>query len=200
VGFRAVANMSRRRLMLFIDPKRRFNCADQHDPSWQERAEVAAQLVVGSTATSATTGRLNVADLGCGNERLLPVLQGAFAQPFDYQGYDLHPQSPRVIRLDLQAGLPEQTFDVVFGLGILEYLDDVPLFVERLRAICGTAVISYVTTDLPDSLPPSERRKRSWLTDYTRRELETLFSAVGFNCDDFVWTNAGRTGVWLLTV
>lgn len=88
---RASVAEGRRRLMVLVDPKRRFNCADQDDPSWHERAETAVRLFSGSRNRKGRTVRLEVADLGCGNERLRSVLQQSLAQPFDYQGYDLHP-------------------------------------------------------------------------------------------------------------
>ena len=115
----------------------------------------------------------------------------------DYQGYDLHPQSPAVEQLDVRGDLPARTFDVAFGLGLLEYLDDVDGFLLRLRPLCRAAVLSYVTTDAPDSLPPGDRRQRSWLTDYTREELDARIDAAGFTRRDFVWTNEGHTGLWL---
>jgi hypothetical protein len=195
---RSLLRAARRRLLVAIDPKRRFNCADQDDPSWQERAEVAAELVARSLPTLGKRESVAVADFGCGNERLLPVLRRTLPVTVDYQGYDLHPQSPSVIQLDVQGELPARTFDVAFGLGLLEYLDDVAGFLRRLRPHSRLAALSYVTTDAPDSLPSAARRERSWLTDYTREELDAVVESAGFSQRDFAWTNAGHTGLWLL--
>src|SRR5438067_3352851 len=131
---RSLLRAGRTRLLVAVDPKRRYNCADQLDPSWEERAEAAAQLARRSLPALGVTGSLRVADLGCGNERLQPVLRRTLPIDVDYQGYDLHPQSPAVEQLDVRGDLPARTFDVAFGLGLLEYLDDVDGFLLRLRS------------------------------------------------------------------
>jgi hypothetical protein len=142
-------------------------------------------------------GRLQVADLGAGNRRLRSVLERVLTVPFDYHAYDIRPQSEDVQRLDVQQALPDRRFDVVFCLGLLEYLRDPGDFAARLRPICSLAVVSYVITDAPDSLDPPRRRKRGWRTDLTRVEVELLFGECGYTREALTLVNEGHTGLWL---
>ena len=113
-------------LLRFRHPNRRFNCQDQTKSSWELRAEEAVRLL-GKFSARIRAGdrRVQIGDFACGNERLRPLLEREIGPAFDYHGYDLHPQSPSVERLDLSQSVPARTFDAVFCLGILEYLPDV---------------------------------------------------------------------------
>jgi hypothetical protein len=176
--------------------RRRFNCQDQDAPDWEKRAEAAVGLV--RTAFASSSGeRLQVADLGAGNQRLRSILERELDVPCDYHAYDIRPQSPDVERLDVERTLPERRFDVVFCLGLLEYLRDLDDFASRLRTICRFAVVSYVVTDPPGSLDPAARRTRGWLTDLTRSDVDALFRRNGYIQASFVPTSGGRTGLWL---
>jgi hypothetical protein len=154
-------------------------------------------MLVASPNASRPGRRLQVADLGAGNQRLLHVLERKLTVPFDYHAYDLHPQSKDVRRVDVERGLPSGDFEVVFCLGLLEYLRDLDRFVSRLSTICNRAIVSYVITDPPDSLAPAERRERGWLNDLTQTGLEELFGRHMYTREACVITNAGRTGLWL---
>jgi hypothetical protein len=140
---------------------------------------------------------LQVADLGAGNKRLFGVLRRTLERPFGYHPYDLHPQSEDVRQIDVEQALPDRAFDVVFCLGLLEYLRDLDRFVSGLRAICRYTIVSYVITDPADSLEPAERRRRGWLTDLDRAGIEDLFLRHSYTRQAFALTSAGMTGLWL---
>jgi SAM-dependent methyltransferase len=198
VRLHSVAESLQRRAAALLDPRRRFNCQDQDRPGWHARAEAAVDMLHSFLASDPNAGTLEIADLGCGNERLRRVLTARFGRPFEYVGYDLHPQSERVQRLDVESELPERVFDVVFCLGLVEYLRDPELFARRLHDICGLAVVSYVLADAEGSLPPAERRKRGWRTDYSRVALDDVFTRADFACETFATVDDGGTGLWLM--
>ena len=112
--------------------RRRYNLHLQMSPSWDERAKAAVELF----ARHVTDGSVSVADLGCGNERLRPVLEAALDRGVRYQGYDIHPQLPTTRRLDLRHELPESHFDAVFCLGFLQCLPELDDFVAGLPGVC----------------------------------------------------------------
>lgn len=199
MAFEAARRRLRRRIAILVDPKRRFNCADQRQATWEQRAERAVELLTASpiAARSERSQTLHIGDFGCGNERLRAILHKELQGPFAYRGYDLHPQSPDVTRIDLQHELPRERFDIVFCLGVLEYLSDAEAFVRRLGSACQAAIVSYVTTDASDSLSSPERRQRGWLNDFTRAELEDIFSRNGWVRGDVMTTPDARTVVWL---
>ena len=180
--------------------RRRYNCQDQGAPAWEERAEQAVSLLTSSAVVPSSGGWLKIADLGAGNQRLRSILEQALDVPCDYRAYDIQPQAESVQRLDVGRALPDERFDVVFCLGLLEYLRDLDGFVRRVRTICGYAVISYVVADAPDSLDPSARRARGWLSDLTRFDIEHLFRTEGYAREAFILTNEERTGLWLWSV
>jgi hypothetical protein len=196
---RSLASRIRDGLLRALDPSRRYNCQQQDSPIWEERAVQAVALLMTSSVGTASGGRFQIDDFGAGNQRLLPNLNRELEAPFDYQADDLHPQVTEVLRFDLERELPNRVFDAVFCLGLLEYLRDEDRFVSRLRRTCRYAVVSYVLSDAPASLPAHERRKRGWLNDYTRSGLEQLFRSKGFEFGDFTAIQGGTTGLWLWT-
>jgi hypothetical protein len=162
------------------DPLRHFNLRSQHLPGWEERAEAAVELLRSSPLSDSATGAIWIADIGCGNERLRSRLSAGLRQPFEYKGYDLHPQSDQVVRFDVERESLGDTFDVIFCLGLMEYLHDAVLLVQKLRDSTRVAIVSYVVADSPRAPTSAARRKLGWRTDYTRRELEEIFEANGF--------------------
>jgi SAM-dependent methyltransferase len=183
-----------------VDPRRQFNCQNQGQLTWDERAEAAVELLRSCLGRNGVTGTVRVADLGCGNERLRRILDERLQRPFAYVGYDLHPQSEGVMRLDVEQDMPGDVFDVVFCLGLLEYLRNPELFAQRLRDVCRIAIVSYAVADAADALSPSERRRLGWRTDFTGSQLERVFEANGFERDGFATAPGGATGLWVWIV
>lgn len=178
-----------------------FNLADADSPRWDERAEIAVALLAGHVAEVRhdAGAALRIADFGAGTERLREVLATRFGQPHTYTPFDLHPQSERVVELDVTRRLPDAEFDVVFCLGLLEYVEQLEPFLATLGRRYATLVLSYTVFDAPHPLTAQERRERGWLTDYTRAGLERAFEGLALRIRDFALTNQGRTGVWVLT-
>jgi hypothetical protein len=143
-----------------------------------------------------TAGELQIADLGCGNERLRGVLTERLSEPFRYQGYDLHPQVPSTIRLDVRDALPGQ-YDVAFCLGLLEYLPDLEQFLPRVARFSRFAIVSYVLADSPQALTHEERRKRGWTSSYARSEFVGLCERSGLGAQRFSAIDRGSSGLWL---
>jgi len=161
------------------------------------RAVDAAALLKAAIVDAPQRRHLEIADFGAGNKRLLAVLRRTIETPFDYHPYDLHPQTDDIQRIDVQEKLPDRQFDVVFCLGLLEYLRDLDEFVWGLRGICRYTVVSYVITDPADSLGSAERRRRGWLTDLDRAGVDELFRRHSYTRQAFALTDAGMTGLWL---
>jgi hypothetical protein len=152
----------------------------------------------GRTRGGREAGHLDIADLGCGSERLRGVIEEHLDQRFTYQGYDLQPQVPGTIGMDLGCELPPREFDLVFALGLLEYLPDVGWFLAGLARTASFAVVSYVVADAPDDLSEDDRRRRGWINHYSREDVVTLFDRAGFAVLESLVIEEGRTGLWLL--
>jgi SAM-dependent methyltransferase len=183
-------------------PRRRatpFNLDDAASPAWDERAQVAAALLAQNLdSLPPPQCPLRIADFGAGTERLDAILAGAITRRYTYAPFDLIPQSDRVRRIDVTRSLPVEDFDVVFCLGLLEYVTPLERLLARLAARYPVLVVSYALFDAPDRLTRRERRRRGWLTHYQRDELEAELVRHGFAIADAAITNRGRTGVWLL--
>jgi SAM-dependent methyltransferase len=154
-------------------------------------------LLLMSPLVRSNSKAIRIADLGCGNERLYAILNARLRRPFGYKGYDLHPQSERVTRLDVDREMPGETFDVVFCLGLIEYLRDAEMFAQKLRHTTHVAIVSYAITDAATASTSPERRRLGWRTDYTRADLEKIFEATGFERGGFQTVLNGTTGLWL---
>jgi hypothetical protein len=190
----------RRRIGITVQPRRRFNCQDQDGAMWHERAQEAAGLL-GRSLDCDVDGlsNLDVGDFGCGKEGLRAVLERTLECSFRYQGYDLHPQSMSVVPLDLEQEVPERHFDIIFSLGLLEYMSDVGSLAKSLQLICDRLVVSYVVVDTAPGAPRASRTRLGWRNHHTRAEIETFFTAAGFALGESAVINGGRTILWLWT-
>lgn len=144
-----------------------------------ERMRIAASFVPPGAA---------VADIGCASmqlERFLPP--GTRYIPVDVVARD-----PRTVVVDLNlARLPPLGADVVVVLGVLEYLNDVPGFVQQLQS---DAIVSYAPYDL---MPDRDRAASGWKNSYTTTGLGGLFERSGFAIRDLV-PSPGKHMIWNL--
>jgi hypothetical protein len=160
--------------------RRRYNCDDQ--AQWDERASTAAMVLAQNRSTwEKATGRpVSIADFGAGNERMRSLLDATLGVDHTYHPYDLHPQLPTTIQLNVVEGLPDRDFDIAICLGLLEYLPSIPALATSLREHCRFALTSYVTADGPASIDRPEREQRNWSTHATETDLQADFAAAGF--------------------
>lgn len=179
--------------------RRRYNCGKQGE--WDERANAAVALVSEHVANRerAGSGSVRIADFGAGNERLRLLLQAELQSTLDYRSYDLHPQLPTTTRLDVAREMPDADFDVVFCLGLLEYLPSIPDLARRLGTVCRFALVSYVTSDSPVAIPHEERLRHGWTTHLTAKEIEAAFERAGFRLAGRTTSDGEATTLWLWT-
>lgn len=177
----------------------RFNLSKQERSAWQERADDAVGLWVHNRGDwrPGGGGPLRIVDLGAGNERLREVIQTLVAAPHTYTGYDLEPQQPRTLQLDVLNELPSQGFDLAFCLGVLEYLPDDNDFLERLAPRCSYFLSSFVPCVSGEPAEIAERRRLGWLSHLDRQAHEDRFQRHGYTNVAATMTNGGQTGLWL---
>jgi SAM-dependent methyltransferase len=142
-----------------------------------------------------------VLDVGCGSGRIGEfVLEQAGAQ--HYVGVDFSEPMIELARARLQrfgdraelivedfltAPLGDGPFDVVLALGLFDYLPDPHRFTRRMFALAapgGCVVGSFPTWSLVKG--PIRKVRYEWIGDcpifnYSRRELELMFGASGFD-------------------
>jgi hypothetical protein len=176
-----------------------FNTSKQDRESWQQRSSDAVSLWVESRGSWQPPGQraMRIADFGAGNGRLRGLLAARLPIPHVYLPFDLHPQTPTTVRLNLEEEMPDEAFDLVFCLGVLEYLSSVSAFVGRLSTRCRFALVSfvYVGSAFPGGL--SERKALGWRAHLDRQQLDHEFEQHGFSPVAMRTMSDGQTGLWL---
>lgn len=173
-----------------------FNISRQAE--WEQRAEDAVDLwIAAREALGAGGGRVRVADFGAGNERLRGLLASRLGTEYDYYPYDLHPQQPTTKPLDVRQALPSDRFDLVFCLGLVEYIAGDGDFLQRLSECCHFACVSYVITD--SSLPLTQRQRETagWRSHLSAQQFGALLESSNFRVVSTRRTDGDRTGLWL---
>jgi hypothetical protein len=170
-----------------------FNCADQRTPTWQQRAEVAAELLAGVPGRSGAP--LVVADIGCGDQKLRAALRARGAA-FAYRGYDLLPQAADVERFDVRADALPRPHDVAVLLGVLEYLEDLSSVLARLAAQVQWLLVSHVVRQ-DGGYSAAQLRALGWHQHLAAGELERLVQHAGAVVIERRTAPDGRTLLWL---
>lgn len=152
-----------------------FNCSDQTQWSWVQRAEVCLDLVV-DVLPKHCSGVL--ADIGCGDRKLLRALEGRGLQ-IRYQGYDLNPQSEEVEAFDVRRDLLPSEIDLAVMLGVTEYLEDLPAVLRSLSSQAPRLILSHVIRQ-SDEYTPERRAKLGWLNHLSRDELREIVQNANF--------------------
>jgi hypothetical protein len=171
------------------DGHRPFNCADQATPTWRQRADVCAELLTG--LVPARGAPLQLADIGCGDQKLRDSLR-ACGVSVDYTGYDLLPQTSDVHRFDVRSDLLPRQHDVAVMLGVIEYLQDLPVALGRLARQVPYLVLSHVIRQ-GDTYTPEMLAKLGWVNHLALGELEELLSNSGYAESTHRLTPDGRT-------
>jgi hypothetical protein len=146
-----------------------WSSSAEFDEAWKRRIELMARYIDGP-------GR--VADFGCGMMWLKPLLPAANS----YLGIDCLPRTPETIVLDLNRdSLDGVHADIAFLSGVLEYVEDVPGFVQKLKSRGFRQVIlSYCTLEQHPDMPT--RLNCNWVSH------ESIFSLLGAFLPDFQLT------------
>jgi hypothetical protein len=139
----------------------------EHTGGWTRRAVEAARMLEQCQS---------VVDLGCGGMLLEKYLPSGIT----YVPVDVWPRDARTIVVDLNTqALPDNLkADAVAGLGLLEYLFDVPGLVRACSLRYPTAVFTYNITDAAGAL--SNRLENAWVNSFSRSELEQILTANGY--------------------
>ena len=144
-----------------------------NEKSWLERKRLMSRWI-GNDIHS-------VVDLGAGNMSLKSILpDGVSYFPVDYIA-----RSEKTIVADFNNyEFPNVLVDCCFCSGVLEYINDLEWFVEKLNQTgCKYILVSYSVRQENQTI--EERRSRAWVNDYTLYELVDLFQQRGFILTDW---------------
>lgn len=129
-------------------------------PEWKNRIKEMASYIGEETS---------VLDLGCGSMWLKDFLP----ESVTYYGCDYKSRGPDVLVCDFNKHeFPDIEVDVCFASGVLEYVEDVEWFLNRVSQVSGKLLLSYCTVDdYPDR---SFRKKLCWVNHLSEDELVNL--------------------------
>jgi hypothetical protein len=152
-----------------------FNVADQGAATWSGRAMACARLL--AELPAARRPGATLADVGCGDGKLREAL-AALGLPIAWRGYDLHPQSADVARLDVRRAPPPPA-TVVALLGVADYVADLPALFASLAGAAEALAVSHVVRD-ERLYPPARRRELGWVSHVDADEFARLLVAAGW--------------------
>lgn len=114
---------------------------------------------------------VDIGSAGCRLERYLP--EGCAYQPVDVAAVD-----PRTIVLDLNTDpLPALEADVAVAIGVLEYIHNIPQFLESLVSIFPRVIVTYYPFDLA---PERDRVASGWYNALNQNELLYIARKAGW--------------------
>jgi hypothetical protein len=101
------------------------------NPSWTKRNEVIASYIKKNKS---------ILDLGCGAKDLLKYIP----EPNKYIGVDYHDEhADLVLDLNNDFQLPDHEWDYIICSGLLEYLNDIPVFFSKIKNHSDIYIITF---------------------------------------------------------
>ncbi len=143
----------------------RWRDPGQLERAWNERARQAADFIPSGAV---------VLDMGCGAMALEQFLPPACI----YLPCDLVARDRRTLVCDFNVGgfpVADHATHITV-LGVLEYIYDVPTFLNRLRVYARPIVLSYNPTDLTGTI---DRPALGWVNNLSFAELERALRTAG---------------------
>lgn len=171
----------------------RFNCDQQEQPSWHDRARLAAGML--QLIPVPADRPLVVRDIGCGDLKLLAALRSN-GLAAEYHGLDLHPQQPGVRAYDVRTDALAQPCDAAVLLGVIEYLEEPAAILRRLAGETRYLVASHVVRDY-SRYEIEELARLNWKSHMTRHDFRAMLVDCGYHLIREEMTSNRRTVVWL---
>lgn len=144
---------------------------DFQSDRWTERAKTAVGMLQQEYDS--------VIDMGAGALTIKKYLKPDTA----YFPVDYCKRFEEVIVCDFEKEeYPNITSDVVFALGILEYISNADLFVEKICNMSNTVIISYNVIEKKGNF--HMRQRNGWVNHFKTIDIISLFRHNGFSLTD----------------
>lgn len=154
---------------------KRWENSKELDESWDERTYLIASMIKPNS---------NIIEFGAGNLRL----KNRLPENCTYQASDLISRYPGVIECDLNQNIQidlSKYSTAVFS-GVLEYVYDLDKVISQMSDHIENIVLSYACRDISNA----PRLDRGWLSDYSRIELERIFTKYNYKILEYKqWRN-----------
>jgi len=173
-----------------------FNCHEQTDAAWLDRAKIAAEMV-SELVRNEDLVQVHLADIGCGDQKFRKVLSDEVSEA-SYSGFDLHPQSDDVAPFDIETDQLSTPMDIAVLLGVLEYSVNIPAALLRLRPKIQYLVVSHAVRDRR-KMDAKRKQQMNWKSHLTEAEFIETLSMAGFTVSKHRVTSNGRSIVWVCT-
>ena len=139
---------------------------------WDERTLILGSFILPNA---------NIIEFGAGNM----VLKNHLKNYKSYTPSDVVKRFEETIVCDLNQNVNFDitNYDTAIFSGVLEYVYDIDKVFNQLEATITIqqVVLSYCCADLMTL----SRNKNGWLSDYTKNELESIFTKYGFKIENY---------------
>jgi hypothetical protein len=176
----------------FLRRGKPYNLSDQAARSWRDRAAMASTL---TAMIHPVPEVLRVVDIGAGDQKLKEVLERSFR--ISYSGYDILPQSGQVTPWNVENGLPPDLGDVLYALGLLEYLTSLQGVFDQIAERGRHFIFSYVTSD-GGKYSDSHRERLGWKTNHSIHEIESMLATANLTIVKRVEMKSDFYTMWLI--
>ncbi|MDP5200678.1 hypothetical protein [Flavobacterium sp. DG2-3] len=149
---------------------KRWQNNEQLFSDWDERTIILGSYILPNA---------NIIEFGAGNMILKNHIQ-------NYKSYiptDIVPRFEETIVCDLNQEIISEVkkCDTAVFSGVLEYVYDINRVFDELGPTIKQVVLSYCCSDIVKL----SRDKNGWLSDYTKQELEEIFSKHSFKIENY---------------
>ncbi len=174
----------------------KYNLNNQKSSKWVGRSRIAINFI---NKISLNKEILKIADLGCGDQKIKNLLEEIGYRNIIYRGFDIEPQSDDVKKIDLDKEEIIGEYDVVFCMGLIEYLSNIKIFLSSVRLKTKYIILSYVVAD-KHNYTKDEIKFKGWKNHLYSKELERIFSELEITIKECVVADNGLTKIYLLKV
>ncbi|HTH93044.1 MAG TPA: oligosaccharide flippase family protein [Candidatus Paceibacterota bacterium] len=157
-------------LLFYLLGRRTWKDIEYFDSAWSDRIGQMAQYIPAGAS---------ILDLGCGKMLLQQYLElNHTYYPVDYKDRG---EGTIVCNFN-RHHFPDRYADIAFVSGVLEYVENVPVFIADIAKHTNQCILSYcLIEDFPNI---SFRRKQAWVNAFSRDDIISLFSQAGFVIKD----------------